>query len=103
MVSIYKYLQHYRADAHGLAWQSGAQFDGDMREEKVLSVIAGSWKFNSVVDAIGRSNVGLAKIPTMTITENEAFGTCTAGTVYRGGTFADCKVLMINSHSAPSK
>ena len=103
MVATYKWLQHYRADAHGLAWATGAGFDGDMREETVLSVIGGSWKFNNVVDAIGRSNVGLAKIPTYTITENDAFGTCGAGTVYRGGTFADCKVLMINSHSAPNK
>ena len=54
--------------------------------------------------AIGATNVGVAPIPTYTLTEDDVAGTeIEAGTVMRGGTFADFKALLINSASAGNK
>ena len=36
-------------------------------------------------------------LPTFTLTDKTAFQTATSGTTDRAGTFADCKVMMINS------
>ena len=37
------------------------------------------------------------------MTSADAFEDAVEGSVYRGGTFADCKVMMINSNSAGAK
>ena len=70
-----------------------------------LAVIGGAWHYNTAAAAVSEAKLGLALIPTMTLTAEDVDGLTgvAAGDVYRGGTFADCKVFMINGHSDPAK
>lgn len=102
-VSWTKWMRDYRADPNGFGFPSDAGWTLDVQNGNALALIGGSWHYNSFSQAVGSENIGVAKIPTFTINDSQAFGTSTSGTVYRGGTFADVKVMMINSHSAGAK
>ena len=106
-VAIIRWLQAYAADPNGFKWASPDGWDADLDKDNkgVLAVIGGAWHYNTAKAALGESNLGIAIIPTFTLTEEAVEGLqgVSAGDVYRGGTFADCKCFMINAYSAASK
>ena len=106
-VAITRWLQEYAADPNGFKWASSDGCDADLDKDNkgVLAVIGGAWHFKTAAAALGESNLGIAMIPTFTLTEAACEGLTgvSAGDVFRGGTFADCKCFMINANSAASK
>ena len=106
-VAIFRWLQDYAADPNGFKWASPDGWDADLDKSNkgVLAVIGGAWHYNTAKAALGETNLGIALIPTFTLTEASVEGLtgAKAGDVYRGGTFADCKCFMINANSAPAK
>lgn len=104
-VAIVRWLQEYASDPNGFKWASSDGWDADLRNNGCLSVIGGAWHYNTAKAALGESNLGIALIPTFTLTEAacEGLSGVSAGDTYRGGTFADCKVFMLNAHSDPEK
>ena len=104
-VAIVRWLQEYAADPNGFKWASSDGWEADLKNGGALAVIGGAWHYNSAKAALSETNLGIALIPTFTLTEAacEGLSDVKAGDVYRGGTFADCKVFMINAHSDASK
>ena len=94
-MASFKWGQRFFNDPNGGALSGSTTFDALMKDGKVLSLIGGAWKYDSVKAALG-DNLGIAQLPTYTITAEDAYGTCEEGTVMKSGTFADCKVLCIN-------
>ena len=103
--AIFRWLQGYAADPNGFKWASSDGWDADFRSKGVVAVIGGAWKYKEAMASVGESNLGIALIPTFTLTPKSVNGLSgvSAGDVYRGGTFADCKCFMINANSAASK
>ena len=104
-VAIVRWLQEYAADPNGFKWASSDGWEADLRNNGCLAVIGGAWHYNAAKAALGETNLGIALIPTFTLTEAavEGLSGVKAGDTYRGGTFADCKVFMLNAHSDPNK
>ena len=106
-VAIVRWLQDYAADPNGFKWASPDGWDADLDKSNkgVLAVIGGAWHYNTAKAALGETNLGIALIPTFTLTEKATAGPSgvSAGDVYRGGTFADCKCFMINANSDKEK
>ncbi len=106
-VAIFRWLQDYAEDPNGFKWASPDGWDADLDKANkgVLAVIGGAWHYNTAKAALGETNLGIALIPTFTLTERavEGLSGVAAGDVYRGGTFADCKVFMINANSSKDK
>ena len=106
-IAIVRWLQEYAADPNGFKWASPDGWDADLDKSNkgVLAVIGGAWHYNTAKAALGETNLGIALIPTFTVTESAAedLTGVKAGDVYRGGTFADCKCLMINANSSSEK
>lgn len=88
-----------------LEWPNDSGYATMMSTKSALAVVTGSWYYNAIVSALGsESKVGIAKIPTYTLTSAHVEGTeMEAGTVMQGGSFVDCKVFAINAASARSK
>ena len=106
-VAIVRWLQAYAEDPNGFKWASPDGWDADLDKSNkgVLAVIGGAWHYNTAKAALGETNLGIAMIPTFTLTEESVQGLTgvKAGDVYRGGTFADCKCFMINANSSADK
>lgn len=103
-VANLRWAQRYFGEENGLAWASSSGWEQDLSNTGTLALISGSWKYNAFANAVGVSNVGVAMIPTYTLTSADVEGTTAeVGTVMRGGTFADCKVFMINGYSNGTK
>lgn len=104
-IAILRYVQDAKENVNGFKWASPDGWDADLRNNSVLSVIGGAWHYNTAAAAVGESNLGITLIPTITLTESNVNGltSVSAGDIYRGGTFADCKVFMINATSSASK
>ena len=106
-IAIVRWLQEYAADPNGFKWASPDGWDADLDKSNkgVLAVIGGAWHYNTAKAALGETNLGIALIPTFTLTESAVEGLTgvKAGDVYRGGTFADCKCFMINANSSSEK
>ncbi len=106
-IAIMRWLQDYAADENGFKWASPDGWDADLDKSNkgVLAVIGGAWHYNTAKAALGETNLGIALIPTFTLTEKavEGLSGVSAGDVYRGGTFADCKCFMINASSDKNK
>ncbi len=102
-VAIVRWLQAFAEDPNGFKWPSSDKWDADLDKSNkgVLAVIGGAWHYNTAKAALGETNLGIALIPTFTLTEEacEGLSGVSAGDVYRGGTFADCKCFMINAKS----
>ena len=87
-----------------LQWPNDSGYATMMQTHTALAVVGGAWHYNAVVSAIGKENVGLAIIPSFTLTaDNVKETTMAANTVMRGGTFADCKCFVINAASEMDK
>ncbi len=106
-VAIVRWLQAFAADPNGFKWASPDGWDADLDKDNkgVLAVIGGAWHYNTAKAALGETNLGIAMIPTFTLTDEAVAGLSgvKSGDVYRGGTFADCKCFMINANSASTK
>ncbi len=106
-VAIVRWLQAFAEDPNGFKWASSDGWDADLDKDNkgVLAVIGGAWHYNTAKSALGETNLGIALIPTFTLTAEsvEGLSGVSAGDVFRGGTFADCKCFMINANSAASK
>ena len=106
-VAIIRWLQAFAEDPNGFKWASSDGWDADLDKDNkgVVAVIGGAWHYNTAKSALGESNLGIAMIPTFTLTDAacEGLSGVSAGDEYRGGTFADCKCFMINAYSPASK
>ena len=101
-MASFKWAQRFFNDPHGGQLSGSTTFDVLLKDGKVLSLVGGAWKYASVKAALG-SNLGIAQLPTYTITEDDAYGSVTVGTTFKSGTFADCKVLCINGMNKITK
>lgn len=101
-VAFVRWANEMFADPHGGEWPPSSWIT-EIQNEKCLALIGGAWHFNSF--AATCDDFGIAKIPTFTLTANQVADLTgvSAGDVYRGGTFADCKVFMMNYHCAEEK
>ena len=96
-VAYAKWINSYFHDKNGFRFPTDAGWTLDIQNHNAISFIGGAWHRASFASAVGESNLGIAMLPTFTLTDATAFKTATSGTTYRAGTFADCKVMMINS------
>ena len=69
-VAILRWLQDYAADPNGFKWASPDGWDADLDKNNkgVLAVIGGAWHYNTAKAALGETNLGIALIPTFTLT-----------------------------------
>ncbi len=106
-VAILRWLRDYMDDPNGFKWAStdGWDADFDKNNRGVCAVIGGAWHYETAAAAVGETNLGITLIPTFTLRESDVEGLSgvKAGDEYRGGTFADCKVFMINAQSSAKK
>ena len=93
-MAVYKWAQRFFADPNG-GMLNNDEIYNTISNNKAITLIGGAWKFNDVKSAWG-DNLAVAELPEFTITEADAYGSIEAGTVFKSGTFADCKVLVIN-------
>mgnify|MGYP000403933481 CR=1 FL=1 len=97
-ISVMKWGQRFFSDPYGVDQGSDSGWEVDLDNEQTLSVIGGAWHFNAAQAALG-DDLGVAVLPTFTITEDDAYGSVDAGTVMQSGTFADTKMFVINKRS----
>lgn len=91
--------QRFFTDKNGAALITDSGWEIELRDSISLSLIGGAWKFNAAKSALGE-NLGIAILPTFTLTEADvANTTMAAGTEFRSGTFADCKMFVIKKNS----
>lgn len=78
----------------------------ELSNEISLSVIGGAWHFSAAQAALG-SNLGIAKLPTFTLTEDTVYdvenNSDLVGKTFRSGTFADVKMFVKKKNSAYSE
>jgi len=94
-----KWGQRFFTDPNGAVRPSSSGWQIALKDELVLSSISGAWNAKAMESALG-SNYGVALLPRFTITQADAYGTVSAGTVMQSGTFADTKMLVIKKGSA---
>ena len=101
-VAFVRWANEMFADPNGGEWPP-ANWITEIQNEKCLALIGGAWHFDSF--AATCDDFGIAKIPTFTLKASHVEGLTgvAAGDVYRGGTFADCKVFMMNMYCAAEK
>jgi maltose-binding protein MalE len=97
-VARMKWGQRFFTDPNGAVRPTSSGWQVALKDEFVLSTISGAWHGKAIQTALG-SNYGVARLPQFTITEADAYGTVTAGTVMQSGTFADTKMLVMKKNS----
>lgn len=95
-VARFRWAQRFFGDANGGALSGDTGFESLLKDGSVLSLIGGAWKYEGVAAALG-DNLGIAELPTFTITTKDEYGTCPAGTVMKSGSFYDAKILCLNA------
>lgn len=98
IVSVMKWGQRFFTDPNGPKRPTDSGWQIELKDGISLSVISGAWNYNAAVSALG-SKLGIAKLPTFTITADDAYGTVEAGTVFQSGTFADAKMFVMKKNS----
>lgn len=97
-LSVLRWGQRFFADPNGGSFKGTDDFATLLADGKVLSLVGGAWKFQSVKTALG-DDLGITLLPTFTVTAEDVEGTSIpAGTEFRSGTFADCKVLVKSAY-----
>jgi arabinogalactan oligomer/maltooligosaccharide transport system substrate-binding protein len=80
---------------YGAKRVSDSGWEIELANEVSLSLIGGAWNFSAARSALG-SKLGIAPLPTFTLTAADVAGTnITAGTVMKSGTFADAKMFVM--------
>lgn len=102
-VTATQWARDFLANPNGLGFPSSSKWDGDLKAGNCVSIIGGAWHYNTFAKAIGSTNVGTALIPTYTVSASQAYGSIQPGTTFRGGTFADVKVFMMNKAADEAK
>lgn len=104
-IALVRYMQRSIKSDNGFKWASSDGWNADFKNKGVCAVIGGAWHYSAASAAIGETNLGMALIPTMTLTNEdcEDLTGVKAGDTFRGGTFADCKCFLINAKSDASK
>ncbi len=97
-LSVLKWGQRFFSDENGAKRPTDSGWQVELKNEESLSVISGAWHFNAAQAALG-SNLGIAVLPTFTITAEDVYGDFTAGTVMQSGTFADAKMFVMKKNS----
>ena len=98
-MAVYKWAQRFFADPNGGMLIGDDGISTTITSGQAITLIGGAWKFNDVKAAWG-DKLAVAELPEFTITEADAYGSITAGTTFKSGTFADCKALVINGFAA---
>lgn len=98
-VAVMQWGQRFFADDNGGGMPTDSGWEIELRDEISLSLIGGAWKYNAAKAALGE-NLGIAILPTFTVTEADVSGTSIeAGTVFQSGSFTDCKVFVMKKGS----
>jgi arabinogalactan oligomer/maltooligosaccharide transport system substrate-binding protein len=97
-ISKLKWGQWFFNHPNGARRPTGSGWQIELADEISISLITGAWHFNAIKSALG-SNLGIAQLPTFTITADQAYGSTTAGTVFKSGTFADAKIFVMKKNS----
>ena len=97
-VSVMRWGQDFFSHPNGSSWPSSSGWEVELKDGHSAGLIGGAWNFQAAQTALG-SNFAVAPLPRFTITEDQAFGSIEAGTVFQSGTFADCKVLVMKKGS----
>ena len=121
-VAVMKWMQRSYASNNGCMLGSDSPWATNIEQHKALSVIGGAWHYESfkkaVTDSNGKVNMGCKIIPQFTLTAQDVEGiqqvnypndaglpaelrgkvdpVPAVGTVFRGGSFVDCKCFVIN-------
>ena len=95
-VAISKYAQRFTMHKNG---RNGAivnkdGWESELKNNQVITVIGGAWSVGSVDSILGEDNYGVTVLPKFTLTEEDAYGTATAGMEFQSGSFYDVKCLM---------
>lgn len=98
ILSVLKWGQRFFNDPNGPKRPTDSGWQVEMQEEVSISTISGAWNYNAASAALG-SNLGIAALPTFTLTEADVTGDIAAGTVMQSGTFADAKVFVMKKGS----
>jgi arabinogalactan oligomer/maltooligosaccharide transport system substrate-binding protein len=101
-VAVMKWGQRFFTDAspdgrvtYGAKVLSDSGWEVELKNEVSLSLIGGSWNYNAARAALG-SKLGIAPLPSFTLTATDVSGTnIAAGTVMLSGTFADTKMFVM--------
>ncbi|MFA7672301.1 MAG: extracellular solute-binding protein [Clostridia bacterium] len=98
-VAVMQWGQRFFTDDNGGGMPTDSGWEIELRDEISLSLIGGAWKYNAAKAALGE-NLGIAILPTFTVTEADVSGTSIeAGTVFQSGSFTDCKVFVMKKGS----
>jgi arabinogalactan oligomer/maltooligosaccharide transport system substrate-binding protein len=97
-VAIMKWGQRFFTNPNGAKPPSESGWEIELKDGISISMIGGAWQFQAAQRALG-SNLGVAKLPTFTLTSADAYGTAEAGTVFQSGTFYDTKMFVMKKNS----
>jgi len=98
MISILRWGQRFFANENGIKRPSDSGWEVELSDGISLSVITGAWKYAAAKAALG-SNLGVAILPTFTLTAADVTGTTVAGTTYYSGSFTDTKIFVMKKNS----
>lgn len=98
-VAVYKWAQRFFKNNNGMTLAPDDSITVSLSNKNYLTLIGGAWKYKDVQNAFG-DNTAIAELPEFTIAEADAYGSITAGTKFKSGTFADCKILCINGFAS---
>lgn len=97
-VAKYKFGQYLFTHEYGAKEPTDSGWEIELKDEISISVIGGAWHYSAAQAALGE-NLGIATLPTFTISEEQQYGTAVAGTVFKSGTFADTKMFVMKKNS----
>ncbi len=98
MISIVRWGQAFFSHPNGARLASDSGWEADLRTGTSLTVIGGAWHFRAAQAALG-NDLGVAKLPRFTITEDHAHGSVSPNTVMQSGSFTDTKMFVMNRSS----
>lgn len=98
IISIMKWGQRFFGNQYGAKMPTDSGWEVELKNGISLSVIGGAWKYKAAQAALG-TNLGVAILPSFTITAADAYGTTTAGTEFWSGSFYDTKMFVMKKGS----
>jgi arabinogalactan oligomer/maltooligosaccharide transport system substrate-binding protein len=94
-----KWGQSFFTHPNGVVSSSSTAWEVQLQSDATLAFIGGAWHYEAAKSSLG-NDLGIAVLPTFTITEADAYGTCEAGTVFQSGSFFDTKAFFMKKGSA---